>query len=62
MWKLVFNVVYVIFNLEVLKGKLTKSVWIMPHVNLSNKYAFGTKKLKKKKTKITTHINLWKYG
>jgi hypothetical protein len=49
------------FNLEVLKGKHTKSIKIMPHLKLSKKNAFGTKKLKIK-TKIATHMDLWKYG
>jgi hypothetical protein len=35
------------FNLEVLKGKPTKFLKIMPHLKLSKAYAFGTKKLKK---------------
>jgi hypothetical protein len=39
-------------NLEVLQRKSTKSKGIMPHLK---KYAFGTKKLKKK-PKIATQI------
>jgi hypothetical protein len=34
--------------LEILKGKPTKSIGIMPHLKLSRKYDFGTKKLKEK--------------
>jgi hypothetical protein len=49
------------FNLEVLKGKPTKSIWIMAHLKLSKRYVFGTKNLKKK-TKIAIHMDLWKYG
>jgi hypothetical protein len=48
-------------NLEVLKGKPTKSIKIMPHLKLSKTHAFGTKKLKIK-TKIAIHMDLWKYG
>jgi hypothetical protein len=48
MWKLVFNVFDVIFYLKVLKGKLTKSRWIMVNVKFSKTYSFGTKKLKNK--------------
>jgi hypothetical protein len=36
------------FNLEVLKGKCTKSIGLMPHLKLSKTYDFGTKKLKNK--------------
>jgi hypothetical protein len=36
------------FNLEVLKGKPTKSIGIMSHLKLSKAYAFGIKRLKKK--------------
>jgi hypothetical protein len=36
------------FNLEILKGKPTKSIEIMPHLKLSKTYVFGTKKLKNK--------------
>jgi hypothetical protein len=35
-------------NLEVLKGKPTKSRWIMTHVKLSKTHAFGTNFLKNK--------------
>jgi hypothetical protein len=34
--------------LEVLKGKSTKSIGIMPHLKLLETYVFGTKKLKNK--------------
>jgi hypothetical protein len=37
------------FNLEVLKGKPTKSIWIEIHVNLTKNMLLGQKKLKKKK-------------
>jgi hypothetical protein len=62
-WKFVFNVTDVIFNLEVLKGKFTKFVWIMPHVKLSKTYDFGTKKLKNKKKLqlIWTYENMVKF-
>jgi hypothetical protein len=46
MWKLVFNVVDVIFNLEVLKGKLTKSRWIMTDVKLSKNMILGQRNWK----------------
>jgi hypothetical protein len=36
------------FNLEVLKGKLTKFKGILSYLKLSKTYAFGTKKLKNK--------------
>jgi hypothetical protein len=35
MWKLVFNVIDVIFKFESPKGKPTKSTGIMPHPKLS---------------------------
>jgi hypothetical protein len=50
------------FNLEVLKGKLTKLLGIMPHLKLSKTYGFGTKKLKNKQKKIAIYIDLRKYG
>jgi hypothetical protein len=34
MWNYMFNVTNVIFNLEVLKGKPTKSIWLMAHLKL----------------------------
>jgi hypothetical protein len=46
-----------IFNLEVLKGKLTKSIKILPLLKLSKIYVFGTKTFEKQ-TKITTYMNL----
>ncbi len=61
MWKLVFNVANVIFDLEVLKEKCIKSKGIMYHLKLSKTYVVGIKKLKNK-IKIATHIDLWKYG
>jgi hypothetical protein len=36
------------FNLEVIEGKPTKSIRIMPHLNIFETYVFGTKKLKTK--------------
>jgi hypothetical protein len=36
-------------NLEVLKGKPTKFLGILPHLKLTKPYAFGTKKLTNKK-------------
>jgi len=59
MWKFVFNVINV--NLEVLKRKPTKSIWIMAHLKLSKTYFLGNKETEKQ-TKIATHMNLWKYG
>jgi hypothetical protein len=49
------------FNLEVLKGKPMKSLWIMTHVKLSKNMLLGQKKVEKQ-TKIVTHMDLWKYG
>jgi len=43
------------FNLEVLKRELKKSKWIMNHIKL-------WKNMLLKQTKITTHMDLWKYG
>jgi hypothetical protein len=48
------------FNLEVIKGKPTKSIWLMTNLKLSKTYAFGTKN--EKQTKIATCMDLWKYG
>jgi hypothetical protein len=48
------------FSLEILKGKPTKSREIIFCLKLSKTYAFETKK-SKKKTKIPTHMDLWKY-
>jgi len=45
------------FNLEVLKEKPTKFIGIMPHLNLSKKNVFKTKKFEKQ-TKIATHMDL----
>jgi hypothetical protein len=36
------------FKLEVVKGKPTKSIGIMPHLKLSKTYIFGIKNLKNK--------------
>jgi hypothetical protein len=60
MWKRVFIVVDVLFNLEVLKKKPTKSKWIMTHVKAFKNIFFETRKLKKKI--IATHMDLWKYS
>jgi hypothetical protein len=46
------------FNLDVLKGKPTKSVWIITHVKLSNHMLLG--QLFKKKMKIATSYGLMK--
>jgi hypothetical protein len=43
-------------NLEVLKGKSTKSKGIMPHLKLK-KICFGDKKIEKQ-TKIAIHMDL----
>jgi len=44
-------------NLEVLKGKPTKFLGILPHLKLSKTYVFGTKNLKnKRKLKL-----IWTY-
>jgi hypothetical protein len=63
MWKLVFNVIDVIFHLEVLKIKPTKSKWIMTYVKLSKTYAFGILKLKNKQKLqlIWTYENIVKF-
>jgi hypothetical protein len=45
------------FSLEVLKEKPTKFIGIMPHLKLSKKYVFRTKKIEKQ-TKVATHMNL----
>jgi hypothetical protein len=55
MWKLVFNVA------NVLRGKLKKSIKMMPHLKLSKNMILG-QSFWEKKTKIATHMNLWKYG
>jgi hypothetical protein len=60
MCKLVFNVANVILNLEVQKIKPTKSKLIMTYVKLSKTCFWDTKI--EKQTKITTHMNLWKYN
>jgi len=49
-----------ILNLEVFKGKPTKSIRIMPHLKLSKKMILGQFFWKTKK--IATHMNLWKLG
>jgi len=60
MWKLVFNVANVIFYLKVLKGKPTKSRWIVNYVKFSKKNLLGQKI--EKQTKIATHMDIGKYG
>jgi hypothetical protein len=61
MWKFIFNVTNVIFfNLEVLKQKPTKSIWIMAHVNLSKTYDFGTNfKTKNKNCNLYGLMKIW---
>jgi hypothetical protein len=49
------------FNLDILKGKSIKSIWIITHVKLSKNMLLGPKKIEKK-TKIVTNMDLWKYG
>jgi hypothetical protein len=49
-------------NLEVLKGEPTKSIWILTCVKLSKNMFLGQRNWKKTKTKIATHMDLWKYG
>jgi hypothetical protein len=48
------------FNLEVLKEKPTKLIWIMAHLKLSKNMFLGQKIWKK--TKVVTHMDLWKYS
>ncbi len=50
-----------IFDLKVLKEKPIKSKGFNAPFKTFKKYAFGTKTLKKK-TKIATHMDLWKYS
>jgi hypothetical protein len=47
-------------NLEVLKRKPIKSIWIVAHVKLSPKKNWDKKF--EKQTKIATHMDLWKYN
>jgi hypothetical protein len=49
------------FNLEVLKGKPTKFIKIMPHIKLFKTYVFGTKKLKKKNKNCNSYgfMKIW---
>jgi hypothetical protein len=63
MWKLVFNVIDVIFNLGILKRKPTKSKGLMPHLKLSKTYDFWKKKLKNKQKLqlIWTYENMVKF-
>ncbi len=49
MWKLVFNVIDVIFQFESSKRKPAKFLKIMPHLKDSKTYVFGKKKSKDKK-------------
>jgi len=46
-------------NLEVLKGKPTKSKGIMPHLKLLKNMFLGQRNWKQ--IKIGTHMDLWKY-
>ncbi len=63
MWKVIFNVTNSFFDMEVLKGKPTKSKGIMPHLEFSKTYVFGTKKLKNKQKLqlIWTYENMVKF-
>ncbi len=47
------------FNLEVLRGKPTKSKGLMPHLKLFKKM-FSDKEIEKQR-KIVIHIDIWKY-
>ncbi len=48
------------FNLEVLKKKPTKSIRIMPHLELSKTCVFRTKKLKRKiKLQLIWTYEIW---
>jgi hypothetical protein len=51
------------FNLEVVKGKPTKSIKKMSHLKLSKTYVFGTKNLKKKQKLqlLWTYENMVKF-
>jgi hypothetical protein len=60
MWKLVFNVVDVILKFQNLKRKTYKAHKNNAPFKTFKKYDFG-KKIEKQ-TKITTHMDLWKYG
>jgi hypothetical protein len=60
MWKLVFNEFMSFLHLEILKGKPTKSIWIMHDVKFSKNMFLGQKKWKQ--TKTVTNMDLWKYG
>jgi hypothetical protein len=61
MWKVIFNVLDVIFKFGNPKRKTNKVYMNNDPCKALKKYAFGTKKLKKK-MKIATHMDLWKYG
>ncbi len=61
MWKLVFNVVGVIFKFESCKKKTHKVHKNNAPSKLSKKCFWDKKKLEKKR-KIGTHMDLWKYG
>jgi hypothetical protein len=49
MWKLVFNEFISFLHLEVLKGKATKSIWIMHDVKVFKNMLLGQKKMKTNK-------------
>jgi hypothetical protein len=57
MWKLVFNVINVILNLKVLKGKSIKYKWIMPYLKISKNMLLG--KIVWKKINCNS-CDLWK--
>ncbi len=48
------------FDLQVLKGKPTKSIWLMTHLKLSKNMLLGQRNWKT--NKIASHIDLWIYG
>jgi len=61
MWKLVINVVDVILKFENLKGKTHKVLKNNAPSKTFQKILLEQKNWKKK-TKIATHMDLWKYG
>jgi len=61
MWKLVFNVVNVIFWFGSLKKETHKVQRNNAPSKIFKKYVFGTKKIEKQ-TKIAIHMDLQKYG
>jgi hypothetical protein len=61
MWKLVFNVIDVIFKFENPKRKIVKVRMNNNPCKAFKKYVFGTIFLKNKQ-KLQLHMDLWKYG